>query len=114
MGGRRRDGGGRLPFPVTVLPQLHNICRKARGSIGMAFAYTDTQVPFRYVHFLSLIIWMHSMFQAVCSATILAASVRNGDLQVFFVEVILLVIYPLVYFGLLHIGEGMMNPLRNP
>eukprot|EP00930_Biecheleria_cincta_P101994 TRINITY_DN93656_c0_g1_i1.p1 TRINITY_DN93656_c0_g1~~TRINITY_DN93656_c0_g1_i1.p1 ORF type:complete len:430 (+),score=47.63 TRINITY_DN93656_c0_g1_i1:62-1351(+) len=110
--GERQDGGSRLPYPVTTLPQLHEICRKARGAIGQAFAYTDTQVPFRYVHFLSLLIWVHNFFQAVNSALVMAHAVKNRDTLSFVIEFIFLFWYPLVYLGLLHLGAGMLNPLR--
>jgi len=105
-------GGSRLPFPVTVLPQLHEICRHARGAVGMSFAYTDTQLPFRYVHFLSLIIWTHNIIQAVNSAVVITRDLRKGEPVSVAIEVAFLLVYPLVYIGLLHLGAGMLNPLR--
>merc|ERR1740121_1634911 len=114
--GDPEHGGSRLPYPVTVLPQLHEICRHARGSIGALFAYIDTQVPFRYVHFLALIIWMHNFFQALMSACLISNSLDNNDrdakITSICIEMIFLVFHPLIYFGLLHLGVGMLNPLR--
>jgi len=119
--GDPEQGGSRLPYPVTVLPQLHEICRHARGAIGALFAYTDTQVPFRYVHFLALIIWMHNLFQAVMSACVISNSLpgenekgeKHGIMwTTIAIEVIFLFFHPLIYFGLLHLGVGMLNPLR--
>lgn len=113
--GNPQAGGSRLPYPVTVLPQLHEICRHARGAIGMLFAYTDTQVPFRYVHFLALIIWMHNLFQAVTSAAVFSNALIGHQELTFttiVIEFIFLLFHPLVYFGLLHLGVGMLNPLR--
>lgn len=104
-------GGSRLPYPVTTLPQLHEICRHARGAIGALFAYTDTQVPFRYVHFLALVIWMHNLFQAVASACVISNAFPD-QMATICIEVIFLFFHPIVYFGLLHLGVGLLNPLR--
>lgn len=111
--GDPQDGGSRLPYPVTVLPQLHEICRKARGGIGSAFAYTDTQVPFRYVHFLAMIIWMNNIFQAVNSAVVISDAHLGKQPTAIGVELVFLIFHPLIYFGLLHLGVGMLNPLRS-
>jgi len=107
------EGGSRLPFPVTVLPQLHEICRHARGAVGASFAYTDTQIPFRYVHFLSLIIWTHNLIQAVNSSVVFVVEADKGERVNIAIEASFLVLYPLVYFGLLNLGAGMLNPLRS-
>jgi len=106
-------GGSRLPFPVTVLPQLHEICRHARGAVGASFAYTDTQIPFRYVHFLSLIIWTHNLIQALNSSVVFVVEIDKQEYANIVIEATFLVLYPLVYFGLLNLGAGMLNPLRS-
>jgi len=110
--GDKARGGSRLPYPVTVLPQLHEICRHARGAIGGLFMYTDTQLPFRYVHFLALIIWMHNFFQAGKSACVISTSLSTGSTMSICIEMIFLFFHPLIYFGLLHLGVGMLNPFR--
>lgn len=114
--GDKAQGGSRLPHAVTVLPQLHELCRRARFAVQSTFVYTDTQVPFRYVHFLALIIWMHNIFQAVQSACVISNSLSSSDHETLTtaicIEVIFLVFHPLIYFGLLHLGVGMLNPLR--
>lgn len=106
-------GGSRLPFPMTILPQIYEICRKGRGAIGMAFAYTDTQVPFRYVHFLALLIWVHNFVQALTSATVINHYLlHENSMRCVLWETAFLLLYPVIYFGLLHLGAGMLNPLR--
>jgi len=59
--GETANGGGRMPHAVTMLPMLLGYCCAARDSIGKLFTYTDSQVPFRYVHILSF-----SSFHPVC------------------------------------------------
>jgi len=106
------QGGSRLPFPMTVLPQLHEICRHARGAIGTAFAYTDTQLPFGFVHFLSLVIWMHNLTQAVYSGMVVAWELDSGENANIAMEVAFPFFYPLIFFGLKNLCVGMLNPLH--
>lgn len=111
--GDAAQNGGRLPYPGWILPQLLNLCTKARGSIGLMFAYTDTQVPFRYVQFLCLLIWVHNLLQAVTSAVVIANYVdSNGTDANVAIECFFLFLYPTIFLGLLQVGASMLNPLR--
>lgn len=105
--------GASLPFAAQNLRSLHSLCRQGRGAVGMAVALTDTQIPFAYAHLLGLLVWVHNLAQACTSAFILWQTSTMGDYYRLGAELIYLVVYPLMMLGLLHIGVGMMNPLRS-
>lgn len=110
--GDPNEGGSRLPQPVTILPQLLGLCCKARDAIGIVFTYTDSQVPFRYVHVLSFIVWMHNLIQALTSAVRITYEFKAGSISGTGTEIAFLMFYPVVYTSLLHVGVGMLNPMR--
>lgn len=105
--------GSTLPFPGTTLWQLHNLCRQGRGAIGGALALADTQIPFAYAHLLGALVWVHNVVQALASAFVFWESSSRGDYYRFGAEAVYLVVYPTVMLSLLHIGVGMMNPMRS-
>ncbi|CAK0823448.1 unnamed protein product [Prorocentrum cordatum] len=113
--GEAAHGGSRMPHAVTMFPKLLDFCCAARDSIGKLFTYTDSQVPFRYVHILSLIVWVHNMVQALASAVRFAFECQNNHHWVSGVlsEMVFLMFYPVVYTSLLHVGVGMLNPVRS-
>jgi len=111
--GESADGGGRMPHAVTMLPQLLRLCCGARDAIGKLFTYTDSQVPFRYVHILSFIVWVHNLVQALASAVRLAFEWKHGASSGILSEIVFLIFYPVLYTSLLHVGVGMLNPMRS-
>jgi len=61
-------------------------CVDARGAIGAAFAYTDTQQPFAYVHMLSAFAELLCFFNTVYVALAWRAAQHNNDAPVQFVQ----------------------------
>ena len=106
-------GGSRLPFPVTTMPNLQRLCCQARGAIGATLAYVDTQVPLRYMHGLGIVVGMHNILQAITSAVVIARALRLQTYVTAVVEVLCVLFFPTVFAGLLHLGAGMLNPLRS-
>jgi len=112
--GEEAHGGGRMPHAVTMFPKLLDFCCAARDSIGKLFTYTDSQVPFRYVHILSFIVWVHNLVQALASAVRFAFEWKHDHpLSGTMSEMVFLIFYPVVYTSLLHVGVGMLNPVRS-
>ncbi|CAE8593462.1 unnamed protein product [Polarella glacialis] len=107
------EGGSRLPFAPTVMPELHRLCCKARGSLGATLAFVDTQIPFRYLHSLSLVVLMHNVIQAATSAVVISRAVRLKSPPMVVVELICLVFYTTIFTGMLKTGASMLNPLRS-
>lgn len=111
--GKPENGGSTMPSPATLLPQLLGFACKARDAVGLLFTLTDSQLPFRYVHFLATIVWLHNFFQAIASAIIMEQHLANKDYSGVVTELVFLVTYPMLFLGLLHLGEGMLNPMRS-
>merc|ERR1712137_589283 len=47
---------GKVRHPEIMVPQFDVMCAKARASIGLLFTYTNTQLPYVWVHMLSTIV----------------------------------------------------------
>lgn len=47
---------GKVRHPGVMVPQFDVMCAKARASIGLLFTYTDTQLPYVWVHMLSTVV----------------------------------------------------------
>jgi len=107
------QGGSRLPFPVTTMPAMQRLCCQARGAIGATLSYVDTQVPFRYMHALGLVVAMHNIMQAITSTVVIARALCKQNYITASVEVLCVVFFPTVFAGLLNVGAGMLNPLRS-
>lgn len=107
----------KFPFRDLVLPKLNEICVKARGSIGLIFAYTDTQVPFAYVHLLVLSIILSNCLIAVkCGLSIGFTAGDANDISSassikVMVQVFHLAIIPFLYHAFVHMGLELANPL---
>eukprot|EP00439_Symbiodinium_sp_Y106_P028638 s2697_g3.t1 len=107
------QGGSCLPFPVTTMPELQRLCCAARGGLGATLAYVDTQVPLRYMHGLYIVVAMHNVLQGITSVVVIARALSRQTYVTAAVEVICVLFFPVVFAGLLHLGAGMLNPLRS-
>jgi len=103
-----------------MLPKLDKLCVKARSSIGLIFAYTDTQVPFAYVHLLVLsIIFSNCLIALKCGLAIgfcFGSSPGQTTIDVpnamkVIVQVCHLAVIPFFYHAFVHIGLELANPL---
>eukprot|EP00931_Biecheleriopsis_adriatica_P031712 TRINITY_DN18561_c0_g1_i1.p1 TRINITY_DN18561_c0_g1~~TRINITY_DN18561_c0_g1_i1.p1 ORF type:complete len:164 (-),score=25.11 TRINITY_DN18561_c0_g1_i1:60-551(-) len=97
--------GSTLPYPAMTLVQLHGLCIKARGAIGLIFAYTDTQIPFGYVQLLGVVVWMQNFVQATTSALVFEQVVLTSHMLSHPVELLLETIY-LLFYPLLFMNLG--------
>eukprot|EP00928_Gymnodinium_smaydae_P077792 TRINITY_DN6125_c0_g1_i1.p1 TRINITY_DN6125_c0_g1~~TRINITY_DN6125_c0_g1_i1.p1 ORF type:complete len:419 (-),score=32.62 TRINITY_DN6125_c0_g1_i1:81-1337(-) len=112
--GAPENGGSRLPYPAMILPQLQTLACKARGCIGQSFAYTDTQVPFSYVQFLGLLVWVHNFVQVLNSANVIGSYIyEHVKMTTVVMEVFFVFFYPTFFLAILHMCQGLLNPLRS-
>merc|ERR1719188_1797784 len=110
---------GKLQCSDIMLPKLDKLCVKARGSIGLVFAYLDTQVPFAYVHLLVLsIIFSNCLIAFKCGLAIGFSlhttdghSVQAPSVIKVMVQVCHLAVIPFFYHAFVHIGLEPANPL---
>ena len=98
-------------------------CAEARGAIGLTLAYTDTQLPFAYVHLLASVTHLTLLVNALFSGCTLGITLHEsqdikmeGGYDVFillvFVKLMRIIFMPLLLVGLLHLGVRMENPLE--
>jgi len=111
---------GKFQCNDVMLPKLDKLCVKARSSIGLIFAYTDTQVPFAYVHLLVLsIIFSNCLIALKCGLAIgfcFGSSPGQTTIDVpnamkVIVQVCHLAVIPFFYHAFVHIGLELANPL---
>jgi len=109
---------GKLECKNFMLPKLDKLCVKARGSIGLIFAYLDTQVPFAYVHMLVLaIIFSNCLIAVKCGLAIAFCLADDADHELLdnvvkaLVHMCHLSVIPFFYHAFIHIGLELANPL---
>merc|ERR1719356_2211638 len=69
---------GRLSSRLLVA--LYDVCAKARTSVGRgqgAFSYLDTQLPFSYVHLLSVLVHLNNLAIATKCGVLVSIGIRN-------------------------------------
>lgn len=108
---------GKIQCKDYMLPKLDKLCVKARASIGLIFAYVDTQVPFAYVHLLVLsIIFSNCLIALRCGLAIGLCYGGGKGHEVdsaisVLVHVCHLSVIPFFYHAFIHIGLGLANPV---
>ena len=122
-----QDDGLDCALPSWPDPTRFNLvmgkCAEARGAIGLTLAYTDTQLPFAYVHLLASVTHLTLLVNALFSGCTLGRTLHDsqdikmeGGYDVFillvFVKLMRIIFMPLLLVGLLHLGVRMENPLE--
>jgi hypothetical protein len=134
------DGGlatSRVPHAAYFAPTVIKRCLDGRGAAGAALALVYTQLPFPYVHLLSLLVDTACVVNAICAGVhtgyvgdaVVATGhkfryeIQEGCPPAVFVYsyvatgmivagwLVTAVAYPILYHGLLSIGIMVSNPL---
>lgn len=134
-----------VPHAATQAPMILKRCLDGRGAAGGALAMVYTQLPFPYVHLLSMLVQLACLVNAtvegartgwilstpVCIDEAAAMPVIHryryelqdgcppalfvyhwmATLLIFFGLIVSIIIYPVIYHGLLSIGVMLSNPL---
>lgn len=106
---------GKIKYKEMLVPQLDILCTKARGSIGQAFAYTDTQLPLPYVHMLATAVIISNFLVALkCGLVIGRVLGPNTQMNylVLAVQICHVVVIPFFYHAFLNLGSALANPLQ--
>lgn len=110
-----------------LLNLVYGICMRGRASVGRgqgAFAYLDTQVPFAYVHFLSVLVHFNSLALAGKCGVVAAVAIWNlhrseehgpisdmENIQVLIIQVALVLGVPALYHAVLEEVAQLSEPL---
>mmetsp|Transcript_127118 Transcript_127118/g.220320 ORF Transcript_127118/g.220320 Transcript_127118/m.220320 type:complete len:413 (+) Transcript_127118:53-1291(+) len=122
---QRLAEAGKLPSRLLV--SLYGICAKARGALGGVSAHLDTQLPFTYVHLLSVVVHVNNLLVALKCGVLSAIAIWNlrrpetrkspisdaENLQVLLLQIFCVVGIPFFNLGLLEVGVLVGNPLSN-
>jgi len=94
--------------------QLDLLCAHLRDSIGITFAYVQTQLPFQYVHLLSLSILVSNLLVAVKCGVAIGRTVSPdtpNDYVYTAVQVFQVFFVPFSYHAFVRMCEGLSNPI---
>jgi len=105
-------GHARKWQPVDML-HLDEQLSRARNAIGQVSAYTDTQLPFQYVHLLTFVVISCNLILCLDVGFSLGTALKPGSaLDPVFValEIFRVFVQPLAYHAFLRLGSELSNP----
>jgi len=109
---------GKIRYPAVMVPILDELCAKGRGGIGTLFTYTDTQLPYVWVHMLSVIVTLVNLVIALkCGLNmgyLLEMSALPGqamECSKLFAELCTVVILPFAFTAFMMLGAKLSDPL---
>lgn len=100
--------GPRPHAPKLIL--IFNQCISARNGIQCIHTYLKTQLPFAYVHLLTLLVNMNNLVVSVKCGAVFIVALANNDPQTMAYQFLGLVLVPVLYHGLLSISYVIQDP----
>jgi predicted membrane chloride channel (bestrophin family) len=105
-------GNSRKWQPVDLL-HLDEQLSRARNAIGQVSAYTDTQLPFQYVHLLTFVVISCNLILCLDVGLSLGTAFKPGstwDPVFVALEIFRVIVQPLAYHAFLRLGSELSNP----
>lgn len=107
---------GKIQYPDMMVPQLDKMCAKGRGAIGTLFAYTDTQIPYIWVHMLSVtVVMICCVISLKCGLTLAFIFQDPNNMGIswprIFAEVCHVTFLPFAFSAFMLLGGQLANPL---
>lgn len=103
------DASGPPPH-APKLTLVINECIMAREGIQMIHTFLKTQLPFAYVHLITVIVNMNNIVLSITCGTIFTISFSNRDFQTMVYQVMKFILVPILYHGLLSISYVIHDP----
>jgi hypothetical protein len=100
-----------LKMPPPNHNMIHQEVRQAMQGIHNILMYIRTQLPFPYVHMITLIVNVHNVVLALVSAFEFAINYHNDRGSVAAIKSCKMLILPILYQGLLQICVFLTDPL---
>lgn len=110
---------GKIMYPQVMVPKFDMMCAKGRAAIGNLFTYTDTQLPYAFVHMLSTTIALLNFIIALKCGITLGFIYQNHQTtrvisgMAVFVEVCHVTLLPFAFQAFLLLGGQLADPLGN-
>jgi len=95
-----------VPSRTAVIQQ----CLKARDGMANINMYLDTQLPFAYVHLITLLVNVQNLLMSLKSGLTFAVAMATGNSFVMIQQVLTTVIIVVIYQALLTISYMIMDP----
>merc|ERR1719281_73224 len=91
-----------------VAPTKHNMAIlqivNARNGIQTIHTYLKTQLPFAYVHLLTLLVSLNTQVVSIKCGAIMAKSMAEDNYVGFAAQLVMLTLVPILYNGLLNVS----------
>jgi len=96
--------------PAASRQAVIHQCTAARDGMANINMYLDTQLPFAYVHLITLLVNVQNLLMALKSGLTLAKAIPNADYFVMVQQVLTTAIIVFIYQALLTISYTIMDP----
>jgi hypothetical protein len=96
--------------PPPVAAQVIAHCLKAREGMSTINAHLDTQLPFAYVHLITLLVNLQNFVFAILSGITIAVSFADQNWAVIIQQTVSCVLVTLIYQALLQITYMILDP----
>eukprot|EP00920_Eleutheroschizon_duboscqi_P010412 GHVT01024262.1.p1 GENE.GHVT01024262.1~~GHVT01024262.1.p1 ORF type:complete len:609 (+),score=151.28 GHVT01024262.1:265-1827(+) len=100
--GRIRNG--------AVAGRLYAQCDKGREGAHVIWTYLTTQLPLSYVHIVGFVVKINNILMALSMGSLMALDIQDRQWVPLVSHVICVFIFPLLYSGVLIVGEEIANP----
>lgn len=101
----------RGPRPhAPKLMMVFNQCIAARNGIQTIHTYLKTQLPFAYVHLLTLLVNVNNLVVSVKCGAVFIVAMATNDVQTMGYQFMMLLLVPVLYHGLLSISYVIQDP----
>merc|ERR1719440_1212261 len=101
----------RGPRPhAPKLMAVFNQCIAARNGIQTIHTYLKTQLPFAYVHLLTLLVNVNNLIVSIKCGAVFIVAMAQDDVQTMGYQFLMLMLVPVLYHGLLSISYVIQDP----
>jgi len=101
---------GHLLFPDTMLPVFQADVSALRTSVDDLMMYITCQIPYSYVHLLTLITKLHLLLIVLYSSTLIAVGFSKLSLERMFMGYLINFANQIIYDGILRFHSELVNP----
>jgi len=85
-------------------------CINARNGIQTIYTYLKTQLPFAYVHLLTLLVNVNNLIVSIKCGAVFIVAMGKHDFQTMGYQFLMLILVPVLYHGLLSISYVIQDP----
>mmetsp|Transcript_23814 Transcript_23814/g.39172 ORF Transcript_23814/g.39172 Transcript_23814/m.39172 type:complete len:447 (+) Transcript_23814:211-1551(+) len=101
---------GHLLYADTMLPNMQVEIGVMRGAVADIFMHLTCQIPYSYVHLLTLITKLHLLFVVLYSSTLIAVGFSKKSIERILMGYLINCANQIIYEGILIIHTELLNP----